>query len=123
MNINEVNVERVSILLKNIMFRKRAFTNFVDFLRKLGSFRRSFRKPRVHNYTSYKYGKDYAFDEIQDGSQAYMTAYGRGIKPGDYITIRREKVKIRYKVEQIDYYSSPSDLWIALLVRSPSELG
>lgn len=103
------------------MFRKRSFANFLGFLRKLGSFRGSYRKARIHNYTSYTYGRDYAFDEIQDGSQAYMTAYGRGIKRGDYITIRREKIKIQYQVEQIDYYSNPSDLWIALLVKSPSE--
>lgn len=39
-----------------------------------------------------------------------MTAYGRGIKRGDYVTISHERVKIQYKVEQIDYYSNPSDL-------------
>jgi hypothetical protein len=104
------------------MLRKRFFANFLGFLSRLGNFRRSHRKGRVHHYTSYKCGRDYAFDEIQDGSQAYMTAYGYGVKPGDYITICRDKVKIQYKVEQIDYYSNPSDLWIALLVRNQSEL-
>ncbi len=104
------------------MFRKRTFANFLGFLSKLGGFRRPYRKFRIHNYTSYTCGKDYAFDEIHDGAQAYMTAYGRGIKRGDYITVCRERVKIQYRVEQIDYYSNPSDLWIALLVKGSSEL-
>lgn len=103
------------------MLRKRSFISFLGFLRQLGGFREPYRKVRVHNYTSYKFGKDYAFDEIHDGSQAYMTAYGRGIKPGDWITICREQVKIQYKVEQIDYYANPSNLWIALLIKDQSE--
>ncbi len=46
-----------------------------------------------------------------------MTAYGRGIKRGDLILLLHRKEKIRYRIEQIDYYASPSDLWVALLVR------
>lgn len=46
-----------------------------------------------------------------------MTAYGRGIKRGDLILLLYGKEKRRYRIEQIDYYANPSDLWIALLVR------
>jgi MioC protein len=99
------------------MFGRNPFARFLSFLHKLGSFRKPYRRSRVHNYTSYKCGRDYAFDEVENGFQAYMTAYGRGIKRGDLIVLLHERGKIRYRIEQIDYYANPSDLWIALLIR------
>ncbi|MBW4471950.1 MAG: hypothetical protein KME45_16310 [Stenomitos rutilans HA7619-LM2] len=44
-----------------------------------------------------------------------MTGQGKGIKPNDYILLQLESISRCYQVEVIDYYSQPSDMWIALL--------
>lgn len=48
---------------------------------------------------------------------AYMTAYGSDVAPGDLIVLREGKATVTYWVKEIDYYSNPSDLWTALIVR------
>jgi hypothetical protein len=103
------------------MFRKNLFTKLFGFLQTVGSTKRFSQKIRVHNYTAYKLGRDYAFDQMNDGDQAYMTAYGRNVRPGDYILVSHAGVKQRYRVEQIDYYANPSDMWIASLVKCQPE--
>jgi len=44
-----------------------------------------------------------------------MTAQCKGVKRGDWIILEDNGRSYRYQVEQIDYYSEPSDMWIALL--------
>ncbi|WP_339381337.1 hypothetical protein [Brasilonema sp. UFV-L1] len=44
-----------------------------------------------------------------------MTGQGKGVKRGDYIILRDSSNACRYQVEDIDYYSEPPDMWIALL--------
>lgn len=44
-----------------------------------------------------------------------MTGIGKGIKPGDYLILQRDSELCRYQVEEIDYYSDPPDMWMALL--------
>ncbi|MEI2581633.1 hypothetical protein [Scytonema sp. PRP1] len=44
-----------------------------------------------------------------------MTGQGKGIKRGDYIILCNGSQSCRYQVEEIDYYSEPPDMWIALL--------
>ncbi|WP_246275585.1 hypothetical protein [Brasilonema bromeliae] len=44
-----------------------------------------------------------------------MTGQGTGIKRGDYIILCHSSRTCRYQVEDIDYYSEPPNMWIALL--------
>ncbi|QFS42994.1 hypothetical protein GXM_00467 [Nostoc sphaeroides CCNUC1] len=48
-----------------------------------------------------------------------MTGIGKGIKPRDRIVLRQGCESSQYQVEEIDYYSDPSDMWIALLKQVP----
>jgi MioC protein len=77
------------------------------------------RKSRVHDYTPYQHGIDYVFETI-DGNEekGYMTGQGKRIKPGDYIVLQQGSVVEQYLIERIDYYSNPSDIWIALLSKT-----
>jgi hypothetical protein len=73
-------------------------------------------KPRTHNFTHQVEGVNYVLEAVE-GNRVQMTAYGKGIKCGDYIILAKDKIPFR--VEEIDYYASPMDLWTALL--SPVE--
>lgn len=71
-------------------------------------------KPRTHKFSDQVEGVNY-FLEALDGGTVQMTGYGKGIKPGDYIILTKDK--IRYRVEAIDYYADPPNLWTAMLLR------
>lgn len=71
-------------------------------------------KPKTHNFVDQIQNVNYEFEEIDD-RKAQMTGYGKGIKPRDYIILFEDK--ICYRVEAIDYYSEPANLWAALLVK------
>ncbi|MGA9377412.1 MAG: hypothetical protein WBV73_01310 [Phormidium sp.] len=71
-------------------------------------------KPRTHNFTEQSKSVNYEFEEI-DAKTAQMTGYGKAIKAGDYIILTKDK--ICYRVEEIDYYSDPGNLWTAVLLR------
>ncbi|MFB2878037.1 hypothetical protein [Floridanema aerugineum] len=71
-------------------------------------------KPRTHNFTKQKMSVNYEFEEI-DGRRGQMTGYGKGINVKDYIILTKQG--IRYRVEAIEYYSEPADLWTALLYK------
>lgn len=73
------------------------------------------RKHRIHDYSLFKSGQDYAFELIEEGTKGYMTGQCRDIKAGDYILLREESGLSQYQVEEIDYYLSPPDMWIAVL--------
>lgn len=82
------------------------------------SFSRSKRKGKVHDYTGYQAGVEYVFEMTsQDGG--YMTGQGHNLKVGDYVLLSRGTKVDRYQVEQVEYYSQPSDMWIALLKQTP----
>jgi MioC protein len=72
---------------------------------------------KTHDYTCYQNGSDYMFEAIEHGAQGYMTGQGKGVNPGEFIILNLEGSPHRYEVKAIDYYSSPSDMWVALLVR------
>ena len=75
-----------------------------------------FRRQRQHDYSVYKCNVDYVFDAIDPlCSRGYMTGQGRGVKRGDFIILKQCDILVEYRVESIDYYSSPSEMWIALL--------
>lgn len=69
----------------------------------------------THDYTKYFCGRDYIFEPIDNETKGYMTGQGKGIKRGDYIILCNGSKSCRYQVEEIDYYSEPPDMWIALL--------
>lgn len=70
-------------------------------------------KPRIHNFTVQVEGANFVLEAI-DGGRIQMTGYGKGIKRGDYIILSKDK--IRYRVEAIDYYADPPDIWTAILL-------
>lgn len=73
---------------------------------------------RLYDYTQFEGGHDYAFEQIEGGDQAYMTSQGKGLRKGDYLLLKdREAQPIRYRIEEIDYYADPSDMWMASLRR------
>lgn len=71
-------------------------------------------KHKTHNFIDQIESVNYEFEKIDDNT-AQMTGYGKGINPRDYIILTKEG--IRYRVEAIEYYSDPPNLWTALLVR------
>jgi MioC protein len=70
---------------------------------------------RTHDFSKKIQSANYAF-EVVDDDKAQMTGYGKGIKVGDYILLTKDKV--RYQVEEIEYYSNPRDCWTALLSKA-----
>lgn len=70
---------------------------------------------KTYDYSQYVCGRDYVFEPVDDLKKGYMTAQGKGIKCGDYIILKNGSNSCRYQVEEIDYYSEPSDMWMALL--------
>ncbi|MBG1271847.1 hypothetical protein [Nostoc sp. WHI] len=72
-------------------------------------------KNKIHDYSQQVWGSDYVFERLNGGILGYMTGVGKGIKPSDRIILRQGHESYQYQVEEIDYYSDPSDMWIALL--------
>ena len=77
------------------------------------------RKPiKVHDYTRSIYGVDYFFEVVnQDRQKGYMTAQKKGVEVGDRIVLIEKGIVVKYRVQELNYYASPSDMWIALLVK------
>ncbi len=72
-------------------------------------------KHKTHDFTECVSGTDYVFEIADNLTTAYMTARGKGVKPNDYIILQIGSEFCRYQIEQIDYYSSPADMWMALI--------
>ncbi|WP_373529171.1 hypothetical protein [Nostoc sp.] len=72
-------------------------------------------KNKIHNYSQQIGGIDYVFERLNGGMLGYMTGIGKGIKPCDRIILQQGCESYQYQIEEIDYYSDPSDMWIALL--------
>lgn len=74
-------------------------------------------KHKTHDFTECVPGTDYVFEVAENITTAHMTARGKGVKPDDYIVLQIGSEFCRYQVEQIDYYSNPPDMWMALIKR------
>lgn len=72
-------------------------------------------KTKTYDYTQYISGRDYVFELADNQRKGYMTGHGRGIKRGDYIVLCNGSKSCCYQIEEINYYSEPPDMWIALL--------
>lgn len=76
------------------------------------------RKQKTYDFCARLRGKDYVFEQTENEAKGYMTAQCKGIAIGDYIILKHDTEPCCYQVEQIDYYSDPPDMWIALLTKS-----
>jgi hypothetical protein len=48
--------------------------------------------------------------------KCYMTGFGVDIRKGDLMVIEDDKSSRTYRIESIDYYLDPPDLWMASLI-------
>ena len=88
-----------------------------SFLNSLIGLAKRSRQPKVHDYTQHQLHTDYVFEIAEQEHQGYMTGQGRGIQKGDSILLNWKGKQEMFRVQAIDYYSSPSHMWIALLLK------
>ncbi len=75
-----------------------------------------FQQNQTYDYTGLVAGRDYVFEILDnDCTRGCMTARWKNIKCGDYIILPNASGSQKYQVEEIDYYSEPADMWMALL--------
>jgi hypothetical protein len=75
-------------------------------------------RPKVHHYFKTIDSNSFALEPL--GKNAFefsMTGFGAYIKQGDFIVINDKTSTITYRVEGIDYYLDPPDMWMALLIK------
>jgi hypothetical protein len=70
---------------------------------------------KTHHYKVSNDCHNHVFVPKDGGIRAYMTEQGQGVEPGDYLILQKGSTSNRYQVDKINYYSSPPDMWIALL--------
>ena len=74
------------------------------------------RPPKVHDF-SQQSPDSFAFERLGE-NQANMTGQGRRVLRGDYILLQFAQKTEVYQVQNVDYYSNPSDMWTALLLEA-----
>jgi hypothetical protein len=74
------------------------------------------RPPKVHDF-SQQPSSSFAFERTGE-NQASMTGQGRRVLRGDYILLQFGHKSALYQIQHVDYYSSPSDMWTALLLET-----
>jgi hypothetical protein len=70
-------------------------------------------KHATHDYTFRGPGHDFIFTPINNGLKGDMSGWGLDIKQGDYLILPNNGKSTRYRVDNIKYYSNPSDMWSA----------
>ena len=75
--------------------------------------------PLHHDYTKRYWGHDFIFDPIDDGQQAHMMGWGCGIEVGHFLIIPNGAETTRYRVDQIEYFNDPPDMWTASVSFAP----
>ncbi|MCP6759809.1 MAG: hypothetical protein NHB32_13830 [Fischerella sp. CENA71] len=86
-----------------------------DFVMQLFFTTPTFQKHKIHDFRGFVCGQDYVFEPVDGLKKGYMTAQRKGVKRGDWIILENDSRFYQYQVEEIDYYSEPPDMWIALL--------
>lgn len=76
---------------------------------------------KTHHYKVSNDPHNHVFVPKDGGIRAYMTEQGEGVEAGDYLVLQKGAICDRYQVDKINYYSSPPDMWIALLKQCPSQ--
>ena len=75
-------------------------------------------RPKVYHYLKTINSNSFALEPAGENSLKFsMTGFGTDIKQGDFIVINDETSTTTYKVENIDYYLDPPDMWMALLIK------
>jgi hypothetical protein len=75
-------------------------------------------RARVHRYLKTFDSNEFALDPVGKNALEFsMTGFGADIKQGDFIVINDKPSTISYKVESIDYYLDPPDMWMASLIK------
>ena len=75
-------------------------------------------RPKAHHYLKTINSNSFALEPAGENSLKFsMTGFGTDIKQGDFIVINDETSTTTYKVENIDYYLDPPDMWMALLIK------
>lgn len=69
---------------------------------------------KCHDLSNQVNGCDYIFESVT-AYQGYITGQGARFKPGDTLIIQLNKEKLKYRIEHIDYYSDPCDMWTAMV--------
>jgi hypothetical protein len=73
---------------------------------------------KIHDYSHLVFGVDYVFEQTPgSASQGSMTAQRKGVQTGDHIILMQNGMLLEYCIQELDYYSSPSDMWIAILMK------
>ena len=70
---------------------------------------------KTHNYIGHDAGVDYIFEPAKADEFCHLISQGRRIKCGDFIVLGDTANPRQYQVKGIEYYSNPSDMWIAAL--------
>ncbi|WP_299486694.1 hypothetical protein [Acaryochloris sp. IP29b_bin.137] len=77
----------------------------------------SCQKPcKTYHYSSDQFPTGFVIHALEENMNTYtMTAQGAAVQPGDFIEITQPEQNAKYQVDHIEYYSEPSDMWIAIL--------
>jgi len=72
-------------------------------------------KSKVHRYNDSAMSNDFCLEALSDQSGFMMTSCRAGVRRGDWIHIVDTDGCQEYRVDEIDFYSEPADMWIAKL--------
>lgn len=73
---------------------------------------------KFHHYLKTIDSNSFALEPVGKNALEFsMTGFGADIKQGDFIIINDKTSTTTYKVEGIDYYLDPPDMWMALLIK------
>ncbi len=74
---------------------------------------------KTHDYTRREWGHDYVFNPVEGGLKAHAMGWGYGISKEDFLILQNGDGSTRYKVDEIQYFTDPRDMWSAKLSFAP----
>jgi hypothetical protein len=81
-------------------------------------FQKNNERHKVHTYSGLNNSKSFVLSvDVKNPYKHCMSAYGAGIKAGDFIVIEDQILSMKFKVDSINYYLDPPDFWMASLTR------
>lgn len=80
-------------------------------------------RPATWNYVDRYWGHDYVYHpQGKEGLTARMQGWGYDIEAGDYLILpANDGAATRYRVDTIQYYSDPEDMWSAIVHFAPRD--
>jgi MioC protein len=73
------------------------------------------REEKTHTYSQAKRGTEFVLEPLDQKLRYCMTGIGKDIEIGDYIVLQNMSEMTTFRVEEINYYSEPPNMWIAAL--------